>query len=77
MFSWNVWKPKFLHAAYAQLAATGALFSNFLSGDQWVLITQSVIVVFSAASVAENRLMRGAPPGGPGAGPGGEPAVNP
>jgi hypothetical protein len=53
------WKPKFIHAAYAQLAATAALFTNFLSGDQWVLITQSVIVVFAAANVVENRLMKG------------------
>ena len=51
-----LWKPKFIHAGYAQVAATVALFSHFLTGDQWVLVTQSIILVFSAASVVENKV---------------------
>lgn len=52
------WKPKFIQTAFAQLAATLALFTGHLDQGGWVTVTTLIIGMFSAASVIENKLVQ-------------------
>jgi hypothetical protein len=52
------WKPKFLQTAFAQVAATAALFSGILDQGGWVTVTVLIVGQFTAGSVIENRLLK-------------------
>lgn len=52
------WKPKFIQTAFAQLVASGALFSGHLDQGGFVTLTTLIIGMFTAASVAENKLLK-------------------
>jgi len=48
------WKPKFLHAAFAQVAATVALFTGHIDPGGWVAATGLTLGIYTAGNVTEN-----------------------
>jgi hypothetical protein len=57
----SFWKPKFIQTAFAQLAATVALFTGHLDQGGWVTVTVLIVGQFTAGSVLENKFLKPAP----------------
>lgn len=56
------WKPKFYCTAFVLVSATGLRITNLLGPGEWVAVVNIAMATFVAGSVAENKVMKDAPP---------------
>jgi hypothetical protein len=53
------WKStKFVHALGVQLVATVALFTDHLTGAEWITASTIALGIYAVADVASNRLAK-------------------
>lgn len=53
-----LWKPKFIQSAFVQASGFIGLCAHLLDGATYLALSAIALGIYSAAAVAENRLMK-------------------